>query len=71
LTGGEDGLALIRRLIRLIPGLLVPGGLLLLEVGWQQAAAVVALVRQQRLFCDVGIYKDFAGIDRIIWARTS
>jgi release factor glutamine methyltransferase len=71
LTGGEDGLVLFRRLIPMIPDLLLPGGILLLEVGWQQAAAVAALARQQARFRDVGIYKDFAGIDRVIWARKS
>jgi release factor glutamine methyltransferase len=71
LTGGEDGLALIRRFIPMIPDLLAPGGILLLEVGWQQAADVVVLARQQRRFCEVGIYKDFAGIDRVVWARKS
>ena len=71
LTGGDDGLALIRRLIPMIPPLLASGGMVLLEVGWQQAADVVALVCQQPLFGEVGIYKDFSGIDRVVWARKS
>jgi release factor glutamine methyltransferase len=69
LLGGSDGLYVIRRLIAAIPALLVSGGSLLLEVGWRQAAVVVDLMRQGGLFRDVGIYQDFAGIDRIVWAR--
>lgn len=69
LCGGEDGLALIRRLIPSLPDILAPGGTLLLEVGWQQATTVVNLVRQQAHFGAVGVYHDFAGIERIVWAQ--
>jgi len=69
LCGGEDGLDLIRRLIVMSPGVLASGGMLLLEVGWQQADAVVKVLDQQHTFIDVGIERDFAGIDRIVWAR--
>ncbi len=69
LCGGGDGLELIRRLIAAAPQVLAPGGALLLEVGWQQAAAVQSLLRQRRQFRDIGVYQDFAGIDRVVWAR--
>lgn len=69
LCGGEDGLNLIRHLIAASPAVLAPRGTLLLEVGWQQAAAVVSLIRQQGSFHAVGIYRDFAGIDRAVWAQ--
>jgi release factor glutamine methyltransferase len=69
LCGGEDGLDLIRRLIVMSPGVLASGGMILLEVGWQQADSVVDVLRQQHAFIDVGVERDFAGIDRVVWAR--
>ena len=69
LCGGEDGLGLIRRLIASSPEILAPGGMLLLEVGWQQATAVRETIRQQEHFHATGVYHDLAGIERIVWAR--
>jgi len=69
LLGGGDGLCLIRRLIATSPAVLAPGGSLLLEVGWRQAAAVVESIRAGGQFQDVGVYQDMAGIDRVVWAR--
>jgi len=69
LCGGKDGLDVIRRLIATSPDILAPGGLLLLEVGWQQAAAVQQAIRQQGRFCTAGVYHDFAGIARVVWAQ--
>src|SRR5215471_6827164 len=69
LCGGQDGLDLIRRLIAASPGLLAPGGTLLLEVGWQQALAVQETIRQQGHFRSTGIYHDLAGIERVVWAQ--
>ena len=69
LCGGRDGLALIRRLAASSPDILVPGGVLLLEVGWQQAAAVQEMIRQQRRFSSTGVYHDLAGIERVVWAQ--
>jgi len=69
LCGGQDGLELIRRLIVSSPEVLVPGGMLLLEVGWQQAMAVQETIRQQGHFSATGVYHDLAGIERVVWAR--
>jgi release factor glutamine methyltransferase len=69
LCGGDDGLDVIRRLIATSPDILAPGGTLLLEVGWQQAAAVQAAIRQQAHFSATGVFQDFAGIARVVWAR--
>jgi release factor glutamine methyltransferase len=69
LCGGEDGLELIRRLIASGPEVLVSGGVLLLEVGWQQATAVQEISRQQGHFSATGVYHDLAGIERVVWAR--
>ncbi len=69
LVGGPDGLDIIRRLIGLCPRILTPGGTLLLEVGWQQASRVVELIQAEDGFDATGIYSDFAGIERVVWAR--
>jgi release factor glutamine methyltransferase len=69
LCGGRDGLELIRRLIAASPAILAPDGVLLLEVGWQQATAVQAIIRQQEHFCSTGVYYDGAGIARVVWAQ--
>jgi release factor glutamine methyltransferase len=69
LLAGEDGLEVIRRLVLAIPGVLTSGGTLLLEVGWQQAVVVKNFIRQCGAFQDVGGFRDFAGIERVVWAR--
>lgn len=68
LVGGADGLESIRRLIMTLPPFLAPGASMLLEVGWQQAAEVRVLLQRQQAFQAVGVYQDFAGIDRVVWA---
>jgi len=69
LLGGADGLDVIRRLIITAPAVLAPQGMLLLEVGWRQAVAVEALMRQAARFEATGVHRDFAGIDRVVWGR--
>jgi release factor glutamine methyltransferase len=69
LCGGRDGLELIRRLIAASPEVLAPGGVLLLEVGWQQATAVQETIQQQQHFSSHGVYHDLAGIARVVWAQ--
>jgi release factor glutamine methyltransferase len=69
LCGGKDGLELIRRLVASSPGVLAPGGSLLLEVGWQQAPAMQQMIRHQGHFRATGVYHDLAGIARVVWAQ--
>ncbi len=69
LCGGEDGLDLIRRFIVMSPRVLVSGGLVLLEVGWQQAKMVMEVLGQQDDFAEVGVERDLSGVDRMVWAR--
>jgi release factor glutamine methyltransferase len=63
LTSGADGLADIRQIIDQAPNHLAPGGWLLLEHGWDQAASVQALLREAG-FAHVQSRKDLAGMDR-------
>lgn len=69
LWGGDDGLNLIRRLIGTSHTVLAPRGFLLLEVGWQQATAVQRIIQQQGHFHCPGVYHDWAGIERVVWAQ--
>ena len=64
LDGGADGLSFYRRIISDAPKFLVDGGLLAVEIGVNQAAAVKALFAVN--FIDVEIVKDLAGLERIV-----
>ena len=63
LTSGPDGLDDIRRIIAQAPAYLAPGGWLLLEHGWDQAASVQALLREAG-FEQVQSRRDLGGIQR-------
>lgn len=63
LTSGPDGLDAIRAIVTQAPARLQPGGWLLLEHGWNQAAAVRALLAQTG-FHEVQSRRDLAGIER-------
>jgi release factor glutamine methyltransferase len=68
LTAGADGLDDLRLIIAAAPGHLAGGGWLLLEHGWDQAAAVGDLLRA-RGFEAVGSRTDLAGILRCTGGR--
>jgi release factor glutamine methyltransferase len=63
LTSGADGLDDIRQIIAQAPSRLTPGGWVLLEHGWDQAAPVQDLLREAG-FVQVQSRKDLAGMDR-------
>ncbi len=63
LTSGADGLADIRPIIAQAPTHLTPGGWLLLEHGWDQAAPVQTLLRKAGVV-QVQSRRDLAGIER-------
>ena len=65
LDGGPDGLGLVRRLVADAPGLLGPGGALVLEIGDGQAAATAELLRAAGL-TDVRVRRDLAGVERVV-----
>lgn len=66
LDGGEDGLALIRRLLKHAPGLLSPGGLALMEIEWRQGAAVQELAAASFPNAEIRVLPDLAGHDRLL-----
>jgi release factor glutamine methyltransferase len=63
LTSGADGLDDIRQIIAQAPSRLAPGGWLLLEHGWDQAAPVQALLHEAG-FVHVQSRRDLGGIER-------
>ncbi len=69
LDGGPDGLDCYRRLIAAVPSYLKRGGSILLEIGAWQAQAVVNLLRQALPQAEIGVQRDLAGHDRVVWAR--
>ncbi len=69
LDGGFDGLAAFRRLMPESRSLLAPAGCLLAEFGAGQAKEVLAIAEQSG-FTDSTIYKDLAGLDRVVAARS-
>ncbi|MDD3537397.1 MAG: peptide chain release factor N(5)-glutamine methyltransferase [Bacillota bacterium] len=70
LDGGADGLDLIRRILKDAPDHLKPGGLLLMEIGYDQGPAVQALVSAMGVpFVRSRILRDLGGNDRVLKAR--
>ena len=69
LLGGEDGLDLIRPLIRQAQQYVKGGGWVLLEVGDQQAPQVTALVEETGAYDRIETIKDFSGMERVVRAR--
>ncbi len=70
LDGGTDGLNVIRALLPQAAGHLRPGGLVLLEIGWRQGAAALALARDAFPGARVEVRPDFAGHDRLVAIQT-
>ena len=68
LDGGADGLAAYRALVPDAARLLRPGGLLALEIGAGQAAAIEALLAASGL-APLGVRRDLAQIERCVLAR--
>jgi release factor glutamine methyltransferase len=66
LDGGEDGLALIRRLLQIGPEWLAPNGMLLLEV--ESTRGIAALNYACDLFSEatIHLHQDLAGQDRLL-----
>jgi len=65
LDGGADGLDLVRRIIATSPDFLAPGGVLALEIGYDQAGQVAELF-EQRGFHHVERDRDYGGIERVV-----
>ncbi len=63
----ENGLAIYRRIIEDASKYLKPNGYIMFELGIDEAQSVAGMLEKE--FKDIVIEKDFAGIDRVIYAR--
>ena len=70
LDGGEDGLNFYREIIACAADHLKKQGILILEIGHDQAEAVTKLIRDTKSFTKVHLIQDLAGRDRVIYAAT-
>lgn len=70
LDGGLDGLDLVRRLLEQASRVMLPGGLVLLEIGADQGQAARDLAQAAFPQANVEVSKDYAGLDRIVSIRT-
>ncbi len=68
LTDGADGLSAYRVIAGQAAGYLSQGGRVLVEIGWQQGAAVAEIFRNAA-WGDIEILPDLDGRDRVIRAR--
>jgi release factor glutamine methyltransferase len=65
LDGGPDGLAPYRVIAAQAQAFLVPGGQVLVEIGYDQGSSVGALFSEHG-FADIVVHKDLNGLDRVI-----
>lgn len=68
LDGGADGLTFYKEIIEKAPDYLNAGGYLMFEIGYNQGEAVSSLMIQKG-FTDVGVKKDYAGLDRVVYGH--
>jgi release factor glutamine methyltransferase len=65
LDGGADGLDLVRRIVDGAPSVLVPGGVLALEVGAGEAPLVAALLSEHG-YEAIDVRRDYGKIERVV-----
>ena len=68
LDGGNDGLDTLRRIVEAAPNYLEPGGVLAIEVGYDQAERVSALLESAR-FDALDVRRDYGGHQRVVSGR--
>lgn len=68
LDGGDDGLKVIRQIIKRSPEYLKSGGFLCMEIGAGQGARAKEIILQDGKFECPLILKDYGGLDRVVLA---
>ena len=66
LDGGEDGLSFYRRIVEECRPHLCGGGMLFLEIGYDQADDVRKLMEDAG-FLEINVVKDYGGLDRVVY----
>jgi len=69
LSSGDQGLTTTRSIVRDAPAVLVPGGLLALEVDTRRASLVAEAVASDGAYRDVSVHLDLTGRERFVLAR--
>lgn len=69
LDGGDDGLDVIRRILKLAPGWLAPNGLILLEIEAGQGMNAVSLAYDSFDDAIINLRRDLSGNDRLLAIR--
>lgn len=73
LDGGERGLDLVYRIREDLPFVLAPGGQVFMEIGYDQGDAVAEMFTTSKPgipdFEEIRIIRDYAGRDRVLYAR--
>jgi release factor glutamine methyltransferase len=69
LDGGTDGLDIVRRIISRASEFLLSGGAILIEISPEQAATVIDLFSEQKVFQPAQIANDLGGLSRVVWTR--
>lgn len=69
LFAGDDGLAVIRRLVNEAPHHLPPGRWMILEIGYSKEGAVRKLFEADKRWTNLEIRNDLAGIPRVVVAQ--
>ncbi len=70
LAGGKDGLRQIEKLLFQAGRKLLPGGAVLLEIGYDQGIAVSQLANKYIPGATVNVLTDLAGLDRVVTILT-
>jgi release factor glutamine methyltransferase len=65
----DDGLAIYKRLAKQAPFVLKQSGVILLEIGFRQGAAVKEIFVKEFPTRKVEVLKDMAGLDRIVFVH--
>lgn len=66
LFAADDGLALYERMLQQLPLVLLPGGIVAFEIGYQQGEALTRMVHRYYPTATVTVLKDLAGHDRML-----
>jgi release factor glutamine methyltransferase len=69
LLAGADGLDVIRPILAGAADVIRPGGLLAMEIGYDQAEAVYDLANADRRYGRIELIRDAGGIERVLCAR--
>jgi release factor glutamine methyltransferase len=70
LDGGRDGLGCLKHIIETAPVYLRPGGVLVLEIGYDQAESVIQIANRRDAYDGISVEKDFSGLSRVVRMAT-